>query len=205
MACELRRYWPRKSDSSPRISVNAAVARQCAPNACEYSSLAHSPCTVLADRRLQRHAAVGVDGVTRAAQKRAGQSAVRREIEERAVLGHHLPGVSADEEPFACLPLQLHHVQSVFVFRFGGGGEVSRLGFQGHCPSTEWPHRRRTCAFAGSSAAISTMDGCGLLKVEQGQVIMTVVERERILRHLADVVPARAELRAARETRPAAR
>src|ERR1022692_2285845 len=44
MACELRRYWPRKSDSSPRISVKPAVPRQCAPNACEYSSLAHTPC-----------------------------------------------------------------------------------------------------------------------------------------------------------------
>ena len=39
MTCEFRRYCPRKSSGSPRMTTPVTVARQCWPRACEYSPL----------------------------------------------------------------------------------------------------------------------------------------------------------------------
>ena len=49
MAWELRRYWPRKSAASPRISAKPAVARQCWPNAWLYSAFSVHAFAVLPD------------------------------------------------------------------------------------------------------------------------------------------------------------
>ena len=85
---------------------------------------------ILADRRFEREAAIGVDGIRRAADQLPGRPAIGRENQRRALVGHGFAGIASDEHPFARLSFDLNHVQHVLVGARRARCHIRRLPFQ---------------------------------------------------------------------------
>ncbi len=135
--CEFRSYWPRKSVFFPMISVPDTVPRQCARQACEYSTRTQVPSPLSRCAPSNAMLRFGIDRVGRTTDERMRQSAIGRKRKRRSSLGNGFASIASDQDPLPRLTFDLNDVQHVFVGSLVGILEIPGFPLDGQPPQRD--------------------------------------------------------------------